>query len=137
MVEIFGLEDTIPFHVQLTGPVASLREFVPETPNPNETVSCDKMYIQGTLVRQIVVDINHQKIWRNITIGHAKLSSCPPGALSDSWDVSLDWDGEIRTKDNVSVGMFDAGVVKIQVRPTLCCPLVYWLITCNSGLPRC
>ncbi|KAJ6629305.1 hypothetical protein B0H10DRAFT_2208720 [Mycena sp. CBHHK59/15] len=114
VVEIFGLEDTIPFHIQLTGPVSSLREFLPESTSTGDTTLPDKTTIQGTLVRQVLVDLHERKSWRNVVIGHAKLSSCPPGASSDDREASLDWDGEVRCKDNVLVGMFDGGLVKVQ-----------------------
>ncbi|KAJ7722924.1 hypothetical protein B0H16DRAFT_344673 [Mycena metata] len=109
IVEIFGLGDTIPFHVQLTGPVASLREFV-----PNSDTALGKTTIAGSLVRQIVVELNGRKALRNIVIGDAKLCSRPPGAAADMREASLDWDGEVRSNANAMVGMFDAGCVRIQ-----------------------
>ncbi|KAJ7157933.1 hypothetical protein C8R43DRAFT_1180114, partial [Mycena crocata] len=108
MVEIFGLEDTIPLHIQLTGPVSSLRQFLPDTSLPGQAT------IKGTLLRQIVVEINGRRASRNIIIGNAKLCSRPPGAAADAHEASLDWDGEVRSKADTMVGMFDAGCVHIQ-----------------------
>ncbi|KAJ7657794.1 hypothetical protein DFH06DRAFT_1044974 [Mycena polygramma] len=108
MVEIFGLEDTIPFHVQLTGPVSSLREFVPK-PEDGE-----KATIIGSLVRQISVDLHGRQAVRTIVIGDAKMCSRPPGAAADVHEASLDWDGEVRCKANARVGMFDAGYLRVQ-----------------------
>ncbi|KAJ7156145.1 hypothetical protein C8R46DRAFT_857648, partial [Mycena filopes] len=110
-VEIFGLEDTIPFHIQLTGPVASLREFLP-APDAQQATT-----IVGSLVRQIVVDLNGRTASRNIVIGDAKLCSRPPGAdagVDTPHEASLDWDGEVRSRADTMVGMFDAGCVRIQ-----------------------
>lgn len=109
IVQIFGLEDTIPFHVQLTGPVSSLREFLPK---PGD---CEKATIVGSLVRQIVVDLGVQRVTRTVVIGDAKMSPRPPGAAADAHEASLDWDGEVRCKADTMVGMFDAGCVRIQV----------------------
>ncbi|KAJ7500731.1 hypothetical protein B0H11DRAFT_2225127 [Mycena galericulata] len=110
-VEIFGIEDTIPFHVQLTGPVASLREFLPE---PGDTLSASKTPIVARLVRQIIVDLDGRKATRQVAIGDAKLLSRPPGAAAGSHDASLDWDGEVRCKSNITAGMFNAGCVRVQ-----------------------
>ncbi|KAJ6620974.1 hypothetical protein B0H10DRAFT_2215513 [Mycena sp. CBHHK59/15] len=104
--EIYGLEDTIPFHVQLAGPVASLREFLPD---PATTTS-----ILGTLVRQIIIDVNGLSTACNVVIGYAKLFSCPPSASAPDSEASLDWEGEVRCKVDVAVGAFDAGVVRVQ-----------------------
>ncbi|KAJ7780129.1 hypothetical protein DFH07DRAFT_875746 [Mycena maculata] len=109
-VEIFGLKDMIPFHVQLTGPVAALREFLPD---PWDS-SPSKTTIVGSLVRQISVDIHERKAARHVVIGLAKLSSRPPGAAADLREASLDWDGEVRCRADTLVGMFDAGSVRVQ-----------------------
>ncbi|KAJ7688613.1 hypothetical protein B0H17DRAFT_652292 [Mycena rosella] len=111
MVEIFGLEDTIPFHVQLSGPVASLREFLPE---PRDAASPQNSTIVVSLVRQIVVDLNGRCAVRNTVIGHAKLASRPPGAAVGAHEATLDWDGEVRCKAGTAVGMFDAGGFRLQ-----------------------
>ncbi|KAJ6562878.1 hypothetical protein DFH09DRAFT_1479060 [Mycena vulgaris] len=111
MVEIFGLEDTIPFHVQLTGPVASLREFLPE---PGDAASPRNATIVCTLLRQIVVELNGRRAVRNQVIGHAKLCSRPPGAAADAHEASLDWDGEVCSKADTTVGMFDSGCFRLQ-----------------------
>ncbi|KAJ7488888.1 hypothetical protein FB451DRAFT_1223192 [Mycena latifolia] len=110
-VEIFGLEDTIPFHVQLTGPLGSLREFLPEA---GDAASPRNSTIVGSLVRQIIVELNGRRAVRNMVIGHAKLASRPPGAVTDAREASLDWDGELRCKADTTVGMFDTGCFRIQ-----------------------
>ncbi|KAJ6562883.1 hypothetical protein DFH09DRAFT_920630 [Mycena vulgaris] len=111
MVETFGLEDTIPFHVQLTGPVASLREFLPE---PGDATSPRNAIIVGTLVRLMIVELKGRRALRYLVIGHAKLCSRPPGAAADAYEASLDWDGEVRSKADTAVGMFDLGCFRIQ-----------------------
>ncbi|KAJ7166674.1 hypothetical protein C8R46DRAFT_265452 [Mycena filopes] len=109
-VETFGLEDTIPFYIQLTGPVASLREFLAAPHDPCGRTTT----ILVSLVRQITVELNGRTASRNIVVGEANLCSRPPDA--DMHDgVSLDWDGEVRSRDPDSmVGMFDAGCVRVQ-----------------------
>ncbi|KAJ7126343.1 hypothetical protein C8R44DRAFT_702722 [Mycena epipterygia] len=109
-VEIFGLRDPIPFHVQLTGPIPSLREFLPE---PGDAASTGKTTIFGTLVRKVIVDIDGRRPARNFVIGHATLNSSPPGASVDAYEASLDWDGEMRCNADTLVGAFDAGRVRV------------------------
>ncbi|KAJ6501815.1 hypothetical protein DFH09DRAFT_1441489 [Mycena vulgaris] len=111
MVETFGLEDTIPFHVQLIGPVASLREFLPE---PGDATSPGNATIVGTLVRLMIVELKGRRALRTLVIGHAKVCSRPPGAAADAHEASLDWDGEVRSKADTTVGVFDLGCFRIQ-----------------------
>ncbi|KAJ6501830.1 hypothetical protein DFH09DRAFT_1441523, partial [Mycena vulgaris] len=111
MVETFGLEDTIPFHVQLTGPVASLREFLSE---PGDATPLGNATIVGTLVRLMIVELKGQRALRTLVIGHAKLCSRPPGAAADTHEAGLDWDGEVRSKADTTVGVFDLGCFRIQ-----------------------
>ncbi|KAJ7795138.1 hypothetical protein B0H14DRAFT_3555455, partial [Mycena olivaceomarginata] len=86
VVEIFGLTDTIPFHVQLTGFVSSLLGFVPELEDT------EKSTIVGSLVRQIVFDLNGRHMTRSIALGDAKMTPRPPGAAAvlDAHEASLD-----------------------------------------------
>ncbi|KAJ7278456.1 hypothetical protein C8J57DRAFT_1307026 [Mycena rebaudengoi] len=129
-VEIFGLDDKIPFHVQLTGPIEALREFLPEPDAPrtthpvnntNTSIPNAKPTLEVTLLRQLVVGMAP----RNITIGRAStFASCPPSIAhaesgapqSDTQHASLDWDGElaIQCAPGTAVGSFDAGIVKVQ-----------------------
>ncbi|KAJ7789879.1 hypothetical protein B0H14DRAFT_231721 [Mycena olivaceomarginata] len=106
----FGLADTIPFHVQLTGFVSSLLGFVPELEDT------EKSTIVGSLVRQIVFDLNGRHMTRSIVLGDAKMTPRPPGAAAvfDAYEASLDWDGEVRCNVDATVGTFDAGCVRVQ-----------------------
>ncbi|KAJ7260136.1 hypothetical protein C8J57DRAFT_1338291 [Mycena rebaudengoi] len=113
-VEIFGLQDPIPFHIQLTGPIASLREFLSENP-------CDPQNIQVMLMRQVVLDLYGHRSRGTIVLGRATLVCCPAGHgtscdYSAEFDsaVSLDWDGEVRCELDVAVGEFDAGLIRVQ-----------------------
>ncbi|KAF7367882.1 hypothetical protein MSAN_00852900 [Mycena sanguinolenta] len=112
-VEIFGLDDIIPFHVQLTGRVSALREFIPLDDTPTLTPP-----IVGSLIRQITVEINDRTATRQLVIGHAKMSPRPPGPDAheheEEAEVSLDWDGEVRCKTDTMVAGFDAGCIRIQ-----------------------
>jgi hypothetical protein len=91
--------------------VSSLVEFVPESDGSGKST------IVGSLVRQIVVELNGRLATRNVVIGHATMSPRPPGAAAmfDAHGASLDWDGEVRCKADTTVGTFDAGCVRVQV----------------------
>jgi hypothetical protein len=102
VVEIFGLADTIPFHVQLTGFVSSLLGFVPELEDT------EKSTIVGSLVRQIVFDLNGRHMTRSIVLGDAKMTPRP-----SSMRTRLGWG--MRCNVDATVGTFDAGCVRVQV----------------------
>ncbi|KAJ7488330.1 hypothetical protein FB451DRAFT_1227019 [Mycena latifolia] len=104
VVEVFALGDMMPFHVQLTGPVASLRAFLPADARP---------VIQVSLVRQLLA--GHTGGVRFAT-AHATLASAPPGASARASDAqaSLDWTGQIECRPDIQVGSFDAGILKVQ-----------------------
>ncbi|KAJ6575790.1 hypothetical protein B0H10DRAFT_1837595 [Mycena sp. CBHHK59/15] len=108
-VEVFGLEDTIRFHIQITGPVPSLQKIVLDSTLQRETIQC-------TIQREILINILGKKTQRSVIIGTADLRSCPPGVGNRGLvqEVALDWDGELRCQPGVPVGAFDAGLIKIQ-----------------------
>ncbi|KAL0960782.1 hypothetical protein HGRIS_005803 [Hohenbuehelia grisea] len=146
--QIFAVSDTIPFHVQLTGPISSLRAFlphpVPETvpsspassfsspsfslpppiPPPKRgrtrTLVPPKPTIRVFLLRQIAVEVRAQKAWRNCTLGEGKLWPLPPRAtstdclISADEDAHLDWEGEVRCREDIIVGGFNAGKVTVK-----------------------
>ncbi|KAJ7108024.1 hypothetical protein C8R43DRAFT_963047 [Mycena crocata] len=110
--EVFALSDTIPFSVQLTGPVDSVREFLPDPSAPSKTG------ISVTLMRKLTLDMYGcaEPCW--VAAGHAStLTSTPPGASSASepaGHASLDWAGALQCKAGLEVASFDAGVLKVQ-----------------------
>ncbi|KAJ7488361.1 hypothetical protein FB451DRAFT_1529664, partial [Mycena latifolia] len=106
--KIFALGDTVPFHVQLTGPVESLHAFLPTDVQKGPG-------IQVSLVRQLLA--GHMGNIR-FTAAHGTLTSAPPGVSanysSDAHEASLDWSGELHCRNEIQVGTFDAGVLKAQ-----------------------
>ncbi|KAJ7661045.1 hypothetical protein B0H17DRAFT_1337289 [Mycena rosella] len=104
--EIFALGDTVPFHVQLTGAVASLRAFLPDPSHKGPE-------IQVSLLRQLIAG---QTSSVRFAAAHATLASAPPGVHAPDSDehASLDWAGELHCGPVIQVGSFDAGVLKMQ-----------------------
>ncbi|KAJ6518517.1 hypothetical protein DFH09DRAFT_1194305 [Mycena vulgaris] len=103
--EVFALDDTIPFHVQLTGPAASLRALRPDPTSGRG--------LQVSLVRQLLAGSSANA---RFTIARSTLVPVPPGISAHEWDedASLDWTGELRCGPDTQIGSFDAGLLKVQ-----------------------
>ncbi|KAJ7302670.1 hypothetical protein DFH08DRAFT_977661 [Mycena albidolilacea] len=52
----------------------------------------------------------------SIVLGDSKRTPRPPGtaAVFNAHEASLNWDGEVRCNVDATVGMFDAGCVRVQ-----------------------
>ncbi|KAJ7619585.1 hypothetical protein FB45DRAFT_931157 [Roridomyces roridus] len=101
----FGLTDSIPIHIQLTGPAESLQAFLPEDA---------KVPVSATLTRQVFVNLNgRSKSTQRLVIGHARLVPHPP--QPNEFEASLDWGGVLTCSNpETLVGMFDVGCVRVQ-----------------------
>ncbi|CAK5269997.1 unnamed protein product [Mycena citricolor] len=109
---VFALDERIPFHLQLSGPAGSLREFYCADARK------ERLLVEVTVVRQTLVTIKSMPMFQSRSvIGRADLMTLPPGAcdtdrVSDC--ASLDWSGDLRVKSGGHSGSFDAGIVKVQ-----------------------
>ncbi|KAL0956445.1 hypothetical protein HGRIS_002593 [Hohenbuehelia grisea] len=132
-VQTFGLSDTIPFHIQLTGSLESLTAFLPPdsaelTPPSLSSKSSlgippshllNRPAIRVSIARQVLVEVQERKTWRNSTLGEGSVWPVPPGAMnssihiaSDPEDVTIDWGGEVKCgKEVTSVGFSTGGLV--------------------------
>ncbi|KAJ7287785.1 hypothetical protein C8J57DRAFT_1284906 [Mycena rebaudengoi] len=119
------LAQVIPFHIQLCGPVESLRYFygsIPFEPTPSgkkprtrESTAVIRVY----LARQIFVQLNGRQSWRNVLIGEGKLRPIPPRSSVcslhlDSSEVSVDWEGEVRCNNDVTCASFSVGNLVVK-----------------------
>jgi len=121
-IQTFCLSEDIPFHIQLCGSLNSLREFYGSV--PNEPLQSDKRprkrqssaIIRVFLARQVFVEINGRQSWRNIPVGEGKLRPIPPVASDncDADEISVDWEGEVRCKDDVSCGSFNVAHLVVK-----------------------
>lgn len=132
-VRIFGLGDTIPFYIRLSGTLGSLLAFLPQSPeipthgypgttasevgssmnsasgrpfdaDPSKGVSS----IEVKLSRRILTDLEGTKIWADMCIGNCVLRSLPPAAASSTRfslesEVNVDWEGEIRCRPGLEL----------------------------------
>ncbi|KAF4567514.1 hypothetical protein EYR40_006517 [Pleurotus pulmonarius] len=131
-VQTFGLSDTIPFHIQLTGPLQSLHTFIPPNSaelspissgsktsfrNPNSHL-LHRPAIRVSLARQVLVEVHERKSWRSSTLGEGSVWPVPPSAPvsldSDSHEVTIDWSGEVRCGEDITSGGFSTGGLVIK-----------------------
>ncbi|KIJ62554.1 hypothetical protein HYDPIDRAFT_93958 [Hydnomerulius pinastri MD-312] len=108
--QIYALSDTIPFHLQIRGPPASLIPFLEQsqgTQQPGGGVA-----IRVYLLRQTGIKIHDQIVSISRVLGEAKVepsqsrhSMFQRGPLGDALD-SLDWDGEVRCSEDTTVASF-------------------------------
>ncbi|KAG7088163.1 hypothetical protein E1B28_012185 [Marasmius oreades] len=109
--KVFAYGETIPFHIQLTGPVCSLRDLSDSSGKvPNLRVN---------LLRQASLNIDGPKAWRNNVIADSKLWPIPPpvGSITNAAclrEDSLDWQGELEIPKTLSAPGFHAGDLHVK-----------------------
>ncbi|KAF5374580.1 hypothetical protein D9757_010168 [Collybiopsis confluens] len=111
---VYGVTDSIPFHVQILGPRASLSILQLD----------NKPLIRVHLTRQITVEHNTRNNTVNLSLGEASLRALPPveGVLSLNLSETgqnqenINWDGKVgfRLEREKLVQAFNAGVVYIR-----------------------
>ena len=96
----------IPFHLQLSGPLHSLKLLCEKMPNGFTP--------HISLLRQVVVDTRGIKVIHNTCIGQGQVKPTPPSAYSVGEDI--DWEGELHCDSDVSTVGFEAPGVVVKVR---------------------
>lgn len=77
--------------------------------------------IRVFLLRQITVEVRGQKAWRNCILGEGKLSALPPAESNLGFsplnfqEDCLDWKGELRCEQKITVGGFNTGNLVVKV----------------------
>ncbi|KZT28393.1 hypothetical protein NEOLEDRAFT_1154611 [Neolentinus lepideus HHB14362 ss-1] len=129
-VQIYSLSDTIPFYVQLRGPPPTLRAFLQPAPPPLPSTPFDfpslpslipaksdptqMPTVRVFLYRQVTVAVRGQKAWRTAVLGEGKLRRVVRYEEDGQSQCSLDWDGEVRCKEDVAVGGFRVGPLVVK-----------------------
>jgi len=129
---VYGVHDIIPFHVQLSANTSVLSELFSSGPLLNRITSADtcnskksqiapKPLIRVYLVRQVLISMKNATSWRNTVLGDGTIWPVPPAFFSCSCDAiagcqerHVDWEGEVRCREGVNVGGFEA--VNVQVK---------------------
>lgn len=112
-VGVFGISETIPFHLQLSGSIRSLRDvLVPsnlEARTPNPTI---RVY----LLRHITANDMGKKI--NTILVEGSLRPLPPGVFglrASTSENALNWEGQLQLHD-ITTPTFDVGTLSVMVR---------------------
>lgn len=130
---VYGLGDTIPFHIQLSGNMSVLRDLLSgqaldrvtsaDTTNsikPSQH-SADRPLLKVSISRRVTLTMNASKGWKNTVIGEGTISPVPPdesdccGDMSECRGGHIDWEGEVRVQDPTITGSFTAANVQVQV----------------------
>ncbi|KAE9389391.1 hypothetical protein BT96DRAFT_890101 [Gymnopus androsaceus JB14] len=123
-VRSFGLRDSIPYHIQLSGSIASLKEFyshVQLEPSTSSGRRSNNLTLTMTvsLRRQVRAEMKSQAVWKSSLIGSGTLTALPPSMEIDpclsqsSQEMTLDWEGHVQCRDDIRVGHFDAGKIAV------------------------
>ncbi|KAG1742309.1 uncharacterized protein EDB91DRAFT_306284 [Suillus paluster] len=125
-VQIYPLSETIPFHLQLRAPPSSLAPFLEKSP-PDCSLpmpSSGGISIRVYILRQVVLKVfEDQKTTSSRILGEAKLTYSAPlpenhhsyrnRPLGEGIDC-LDWDGELRCTEDVTVASFVTNTVSVR-----------------------
>ncbi|KAJ7072203.1 hypothetical protein C8F01DRAFT_972378 [Mycena amicta] len=118
-VQTFCLTEPIPFHIQLCGSKTSLGLFygsiTPESlqlgkkPRKRNYAAVVRVF----LARQIYLDgVNGRRSsWRTITVGEGQVRAVVPSVdhmdAFDASEVSVNWEGEVRCKNDITCASFN------------------------------
>ncbi|KAF7315543.1 hypothetical protein MIND_00069600 [Mycena indigotica] len=125
-VQTFCLAESIPFHIQLCGSPTSLGLFYGSiTPESLQVGKKPRKRFYSAVVRvflarQIYLDaVNGRQSWRTITIGEANVRAVVPSFLeaqcdSDPSEISLNWDGEVQCKKDITCASFNCAHLVVK-----------------------
>lgn len=138
---VYSIRDTIPFHVQVSAETCQLTELF-SSPFSNRLTSADvcnnraspnlfapKPLLRVYLIRQVMIDSKKLTSWRNTVLGEGTISPVPPAFSTcpcattgpECQERHVDWEGEVRCRDDIDVGSFGVMHVSVKVRlRTLC-----------------
>jgi hypothetical protein len=126
-VQVFGFTDKIPFHLQLSGSLRSMRELVHLTSSASSPLSGETIKmpnIRVTLQRDVIVGVYPTRAFKSTIIGEGNLTALPPNVdLVDSeslggGQLSLDFEGTIQpssaSSQKLTYGGFFTGSVSVK-----------------------
>lgn len=123
-VRTFGLRDSIPYHIQISGSISSLKEFHSNVQYNLDSESLSSSPLRSrsnnltltmsvSLRRQVRVDVKSQSVRKGSLIGTGTLNAVAPPieldlTLHSLQEMTLDWEGTVRCRPEICVGHFDA-----------------------------
>ncbi|PPR00426.1 hypothetical protein CVT24_004487 [Panaeolus cyanescens] len=131
---VYGLTDTIPFHIQLSGSICTLSDLfsastldrVTSFDSQNTVVSnkasSTKPLLRVYILRQISIATKGESIWRNIVLREGTINPLPPHlsncctSTESCRDGHVDWEGELKPgeADDITCGGFNAANVQAK-----------------------
>ncbi|KAJ8094013.1 hypothetical protein PM082_009901 [Marasmius tenuissimus] len=115
---VFALTDPVPFHVQLSSSHLPHRELYTTRGSTRHT---PEPFVHVHVLRQILLEVNGKKDWREAIIGHGILSRVQPDGgteTSIAGEESLNWEGQIKFLENLACPSFAAGGITVKVSST-------------------
>lgn len=145
-VKTFCFSRDIPFHVQLCGSAAALREFYgcsAELEKGSRKWQGVVANIRVFLTRQIYVEIFGRESWRSLTIGEGIVRSLPPMGLDElPGETAVDWEGTVRCDDDITCGSFSISHLTVKARiarvlcDSRCSPFVFRISSFSQSCPE-
>ncbi|KAF4597844.1 hypothetical protein EYR38_006235 [Pleurotus pulmonarius] len=128
---IFAITDVIPFHIQLSGEISSMRAFFPELPPEVYPPTLQPLksswkrkksrwkFLRLVLMRRVSVQIHGLTSENTSQTGEGETLPLPPDIFEvpDSQELQLHWRGEIACDPDLAVGSFS--VPNLSVRDVL------------------
>ncbi|KAJ7099968.1 hypothetical protein B0H15DRAFT_877217, partial [Mycena belliarum] len=115
---VFRVSDSIPFHLQVSGPAALIGEMFRRRRHAftHPPRSAEELPVRVYLLRRVIMRVGDKNARRSIVLGEGTLRSLPPvfreGASSGT--EALSWEGEVRCAEDFTVGSFEAGLVTVK-----------------------
>ncbi|KXN85328.1 hypothetical protein AN958_11428 [Leucoagaricus sp. SymC.cos] len=123
----YCLSDAIPFHIQLSSSLGTIRELFPpssqflqprQTQDKKQKAMRRGVAMRVYIAREIMVAIRGKKVYRTVAIGSGTVKAIPPtdlGRISvPPEDVCLEWEGEVKCWDQVTCGGFNVGCLNVK-----------------------
>ncbi|KAK7048644.1 hypothetical protein R3P38DRAFT_2870614 [Favolaschia claudopus] len=117
----YGLSDSIPFHLQISGPAPILTELVRRpSPSGKATKQQDNLNhpVCVHLMRRVSLLVHGESQDRDTCMGEGVLSFLPPPiAYSEKCnpqDAAVDWEGTVQCDSSISVGTFTTGPLYVN-----------------------
>jgi hypothetical protein len=125
-VQIFGLSDTIPIHLLISGALSSVRELIlPSSPVLDHEIDYGNSPVRVNLTRMITFEYGRNTTWRTIRIGTGRFRPLPPDVDFECrcepvckppqlCSKSFHWDGEVQCDHGIETGGFHAAGLTVK-----------------------
>jgi hypothetical protein len=121
----FGIEDQIPFHIQLTGDTRSFSHFLnlpkptlpfPVSSAPSDSPAAQEPTVKVLLEREVLANLPPLNGRKTLIIGEATVRSVPPppNSIIEVDELSMNWEGEVKAKpEALTFGSFRTACLSV------------------------